>query len=55
MYHDYKLETLRYMAPERFLGHLGQIIEGPSKGSDVYSIAMTSFEVRPPTVAHPTA
>lgn len=44
-----KLETIRYMAPERFLGEhipLG-FIGGPSKESDVYSLAVTSFEVRP--------
>ena len=43
-YHDYKLETIRYMAPER----LSRVptINSPSKQSDVYSLATTSFEVR---------
>ena len=44
---DYKLETLRYMAPERLAKDLflSPIIEGPSKMSDIYSLAMTSFKV----------
>ena len=47
-YHDYKLETLRYIAPERLSEDLflPTRINGPSKASDVYSLAMTSFEVR---------
>jgi hypothetical protein len=43
-YHDYKLETIRYMAPERLPE--APMIDGPSKVSDVYSLAMTSFKVR---------
>ena len=43
-YHDYKLETIRYMAPERLSE--APMIDGPSKVSDVYSLAMTSFKVR---------
>jgi hypothetical protein len=42
------------MAPERFLGHFGRIIKGPSKESDVYSLAMTSFEVCSSVADHPT-
>jgi serine/threonine protein kinase len=44
-YHDNKLETLRYMAPERLLG--APAMNGPSRESDVYSLAMTSFKVFP--------
>ena len=49
-HHDYKLETLRYMAPERLPPRSPPedylpSISGPSKASDVYSLAMTSFEV----------
>jgi hypothetical protein len=39
------------MAPERLLG--GPTINNPSKQSDVYSLAMTSFEVRSSAVSHP--
>jgi len=40
-------ETLRYMAPERTKGGGdGRWVSGPSKESDVYSLAMTSFSVR---------
>jgi serine/threonine protein kinase len=47
-YHDHKLETLRYIAPERLSEDLflPTTINSPSKASDVYSLAMTSFEVR---------
>ena len=39
-------ETLRYMAPERFsYGGSPFLVEHPSKESDVYSLAMTSFSV----------
>ena len=44
VYHDHKLETLRYMAPECLSNP--PTIDGPSKVGDVYSLAMTSFEVR---------
>jgi hypothetical protein len=40
---DYwKLESICYMAPERFSGRLINI---PATEGDVYSLAMTSFEV----------
>jgi hypothetical protein len=56
MYDAYKLETLQFMAPERLPGDLflPTIIDDPSEASDVYSFAMTSFEVRSPVVKHPT-
>ena len=39
-------ETLRYMAPERFLsGGSPCLVDRPSKESDVYSLAMASFSV----------
>jgi serine/threonine protein kinase len=47
----YKLGSLRHMAPERFSGNISgdidplPILKGPSKESDIYSLAMTSFEV----------
>ena len=49
-HHDYKLETLRYMAPERLPSidlpeDYLPTIDGPSRESDVYSVAITSFEV----------
>ena len=48
----YGLRTLRYMAPEWFFGgDLGTSV--PSKESDVYSLAMTSFSVRSSVVDHP--
>ena len=58
-YHDYKLRTLRYMAPERLpLEDLPAdylpTIDGPSKESDVYSLAMTSFMVCSSVVSRPT-
>ena len=53
--HDHKLETLRHMAPERFSEDIDSfpIINGPTKAGDVYSLAITSFEVRPSTVNSP--
>jgi serine/threonine protein kinase len=56
----YKLGSLRYMAPERFSADISRgidslpMIEAPSKQSDIYSLAMTSFEVRPSAASHPT-
>jgi serine/threonine protein kinase len=52
----YKLETLRYMAPERAPEDLydPEMIEGPSRASDVYSLAMTSFKVCSFVVSHLT-
>ena len=53
-----KLETLRYMAPERFAGKFPRDITSfpginfPSKGGDVYSIMMTSFKVHSSAVNH---
>lgn len=46
----YELGTLRYMAPERLLWRDSRSPKpsDPSKESDVYSLAMTSFSVRPP-------
>jgi len=48
-YDNLKLGTIRYMAPEQFLGEyiLSEPIRSPSKESDVYSLAMTSFAVCP--------
>ena len=51
-------ESLRYIAPERFLVMDDDIpwsmrISSPSKESDVYSLTMTSFEVRASVVNHP--
>ena len=45
MYH--RPETLRHMAPERFLNrpHTPPLLERLSKDSDVYSLAMTAFSV----------
>jgi hypothetical protein len=59
-HHDHKLETLRHMAPECFFGTQYQfnpiiVPRNPSKPSDVYSFAMTSFNVRSLRVNHSTA
>jgi len=45
----FKLRTARYMAPERFHRTIFDTngINPASKESDVYSLAMTSFTVRP--------
>jgi len=52
---NYKPETLQYMAPERFSGEGNTVwVQGPSKESDIYSVAMTSFSVRSPLGNHPT-
>ena len=47
MYYDYSPATIEHMAPERLPGNLNSlwVIDGPSKASDVYSLAVTSFEV----------
>ena len=50
---DYKFSSLRYIAPERFVEELDITISRPSKASDVYSLAMTSFEVCPFTTDNP--
>jgi hypothetical protein len=50
--YDRKFETLRYMAPEHLSGE--PMINGPSKVSDIYSLAMVSFEVRSSAVNHLT-
>ena len=57
-FYMYELETVRYMAPECFYlkGAYGSPeTSGPSKESDVYSLAVTSFSVRhgPSFVIHP--
>jgi hypothetical protein len=43
------------MAPESFVGDAlwAQVTNHPSKESDVYSLAMTSFEVCSSVVNHP--
>jgi serine/threonine protein kinase len=59
--HNHKLGTLRHMAPERFSGDVSgdtvslPLINGPTKEGDVYSLAMTSFEVRSSAANHPAA
>ena len=54
-YDDYKSETFRYMAPECLPEDLGldSWINCLSTESDVYSLAMTSFEVRSSAVNDP--
>ena len=44
------------MAPEAFAGasHWAEIAHVPSKESDVYSLAVTAYEVCPYVVNHPT-
>ena len=56
VYHNHKSETLRYMAPERLPADLFSplVINGPSTASDVYSLAMTSFEVCFSDMNHPS-
>ena len=55
-HHYLALETLRHVAPERFSGDIsGEIINGPSKQSDIYSFATTSFEVCSSAVNYPSA
>jgi hypothetical protein len=49
----HKLETIRYMAPERLSRNAPWINHLSTKG-DVYSIAMTSFAVRSSAVNYPT-
>ena len=53
-YHIHPLETIRYMAPERLVGNLSWT-NHLSTESDVYSLAMTSFEVRSSSTSHPTS
>ena len=44
------------MAPERLLDTVWfPRVSGPSKESDIYSLCMTSFSVRPSVVKHPVA
>ena len=56
-----KLETLRYAAPEHFVGDTPEgftplmRISDPSKMGDIYSIGMASFNVRFSATNHPTA
>jgi len=48
-------ETLRYFAPERIKMHRYDAdVVGPSKESDIYSLAMTSFSVCTSSGNHPT-
>jgi hypothetical protein len=44
------------MAPERLPEdpYPSPVINGPSRASDVYSLAVTAFEVRSSVVYHPT-
>ena len=53
MYYDHEL---RYVAPERLPEDMrsSPMANAPSKASDVYSLAMTSFEVCFSIVGHPT-
>jgi serine/threonine protein kinase len=58
-HYEHKLETLRYMAPERFLpkGYRGDplpTLGSPSRESDVYSLMTSSFKVFSPAVNRPT-
>jgi hypothetical protein len=50
---DYKLSNFQYIAPELFIEERYLVIGPPSKASDVYSLAMTSFEVCPSTTNNP--
>jgi len=51
----YQPEALRYMAPERFLWeNYSFVVRGPSKESDIYAVAMTSFSVCTAFGNHPT-
>jgi serine/threonine protein kinase len=56
-YEEHKLETLRYMAPERLSEDLFRLttVVGPTEASDIYSLAMSSFEVRSSVINYPTA
>jgi serine/threonine protein kinase len=57
MQYDRGSGHLRYMPPEQFgcPVYMCEIKGGPSKEGDVYSLAMTSFEVRSSGMNHPTA
>jgi len=50
----YQPETLRYIAPERTFDGFSSLMLGPTKESDVYSLAMTSFSVCACFGNHPT-
>ena len=54
-FHAHTVGSLRYVAPERFSEDSDSLpmINGPSKQSDIYSLAMTSFEVRFSVVNYP--
>ena len=52
-HHSYQPGATRYMAPERLLNYLPPTNK-LSTESDVYSLAMTSFEVCSPATNHPT-
>jgi len=51
---NYQQETLRYMAPERISDGIFSGVADPTKETDVYSLAMTSFSVRTSFGNHPT-
>jgi hypothetical protein len=50
---DYNPSNLRYVAPECLEEEPPITIKRPSKESDVYSLAMTSFKVCPSTTNDP--
>jgi len=52
-FEDYQPETRRYMAPEHISDDSAAPV-GPTKETDVYSLAMTSFSVRASFANHPT-
>ena len=55
-FYHYGSRTLRYMAPERLFGYSfgDPKTSGPSRESDVYSLAVTSISVCSPVVNRPT-
>ena len=53
-YHAHKPRNRRYTAPEEFWGYYPLLGNGPPEKSDVYSLAMTSFQVRHSAADHPT-
>jgi serine/threonine protein kinase len=53
-YYTHKWENRRYTAPEELRGTYPLLADGPSEKSDVYSLAMTSFQVRYSAADHPT-
>jgi len=53
-FEDHQPETLRYIAPERISDDISSPVAGPTRESDVYSLAMTSFSVCASFANHPT-